>query len=107
MTASFSDRETAFENKFAHDEELRFKVQAKAVKLFGQWTAVQLNLKGAEADSYALAVLDADFEAGGIKDVLAKVQKDLKDGGKEFSSHQLENEFSIHLTAAKKAMMEG
>lgn len=104
---SFSERERAFENKFQHDEELRFRVQAKAVKLFGAWAATQLGLKAAEAEAYAIAVLDADLAKAGVDDAIAKVQKDLADAGKAFTEHQLHNEYTIHLTAAKKAIMEG
>ncbi|MDE1151745.1 MAG: DUF1476 domain-containing protein [Micavibrio sp.] len=107
MSDSFKDREQAFENKFKHDEELRFKVQSKAVKLFGEWAALQQGLKDAAANDYASAVLDADFEEAGVQDVLRKVHADLSAAGKEFTQHQLENEFAIHMTAAKKAIMEG
>jgi len=104
---SFSEREKAFEAKFQHDEELRFRVEAKAVKLFGTWAATQLGLKGDEAETYAAKVLDADMAKAGISDVMDKVQKDFGAAGKSFSDHQLQNEFTIHLTAAKKAVMEG
>jgi len=107
MSDSFKDREQAFENQFKHDEELRFKVQAKAVKLFGAWAALQQGLKDTAANDYANAVLDADFEEAGVQDVLRKVLKDLTAAGKTFSQHQLESEFAIHMTAAKKAVMEG
>src|ERR1700681_4671030 len=105
MSGSFNEREQAFENKFKHDEEVRFKVQAKAVKLFGLWAAGQMGLKGAEADSYALSVLDADFSGHGTTDVLAKVRKDLAAKGKDMTEHHLQNEFNLQLNAAKKAMM--
>ena len=32
---TFDDRQTAFENKFAHDAELQFKVSARRDKLTG------------------------------------------------------------------------
>jgi hypothetical protein len=105
MTASFDDRQKAFENKFKHDEELRFKVQSKAVRLFGLWAAGQLGKKGAEAETYADEVLDADFEEAGIKDVLRKVGKDFAAKGLQMTEHHLENEFNVHLAAAKKAML--
>ena len=33
MSNSFKDRETGFENKFAHDEEMQFKAVARRNKL--------------------------------------------------------------------------
>ena len=37
--SSLNDRENAFENKFAHDEEMKFKAEARANKLLGLWAA--------------------------------------------------------------------
>ena len=39
---TFDDRKNAFEKKFAHDEELRFKAMARRNKLFGLWAAGRL-----------------------------------------------------------------
>ncbi len=59
---TFDKREEAFEKQFAHDEELRFKATARRNKLLGLWAAEKLGLAGAEADSYALSVVMAEFE---------------------------------------------
>ena len=67
---SFDKREEAFEQQFAHDEELRFKATARRNKLLGQWAAEKLGLSGAEAESYAKSVVMADFEEAGDHDVL-------------------------------------
>lgn len=74
---TFDDRETAFEQKFAHDEELRFKVIARRNKLFGLWAAGVMGLEAAAADAYAKEVVMADFERSGDDDVLQKVLADL------------------------------
>src|ERR1700689_5209331 len=71
---TFDKREEAFEQKFAHDEELRFKATARRNKLLGLWAAEKLGLKGSEADSYALSVVMADLESG--HDVAQKIRKD-------------------------------
>jgi hypothetical protein len=73
---SFDKREEAFEQQFAHDEELRFKATARRNKLLGQWAAEKLGLSGAEAESYAKSVVMADFEEVGDHDVLRKIRKD-------------------------------
>ena len=54
---TFDKREEAFEQQFAHDEELKFKATARRNKLLGLWAAEKLGLTGAEADSYALSVV--------------------------------------------------
>ncbi|WP_212525732.1 DUF1476 domain-containing protein [Actibacterium sp. MT2.3-13A] len=77
---TFDDRENAFENKFAHDQEMQFKAQARANKLLGLWAAELMGKTGAEADAYAKEVIHADFEEAGHEDVFRKVSGDL--GGK-------------------------
>ena len=62
---TFDDRKDAFENKFAHDEELRFKAMARRNKLLGLWAAEKLGKSGAEAEEYAKSVVLADFEEPG------------------------------------------
>ena len=57
----FDKREEAFEQRFAHDEELKFKATARRNKLLGLWAAEKLGLSGAEADSYALSIVMADL----------------------------------------------
>jgi hypothetical protein len=79
--ATFDDRKDAFERKFAHDEELRFKATARRNKLLGLWVAEKLGKSGAEADAYAKSVVMADFEEAGDDDVVRKVKKDLEDAG--------------------------
>jgi hypothetical protein len=86
---TFDKREEAFEQQFAHDEELRFKATARRNKLLGLWAAEKLGLKGAEADSYALAVVMADLEAGSDHDVAGKIRKDFAAKGVAQSDHQI------------------
>jgi len=74
---TFDKREEGFEKKFAHDEELRFKANARRNKLLGLWAAEKLGISGDAANAYAKDVVMADFEAGGDNDVLKKVLNDL------------------------------
>ena len=76
---TFDDRETAFENKFAHDEEMKFKAEARRNKLLGIWAAELLGKTGEEADAYAKEVVLSDFEEAGHEDVVRKVAGDLGD----------------------------
>lgn len=78
---TFDNREKAFENKFARDEELRFKATARRNKLLGLWAAEKLGLKGDAAEDYAKSVVKADFAEPGDDDVIAKVLEDLKGAG--------------------------
>ncbi|NOC44783.1 MULTISPECIES: DUF1476 domain-containing protein [Ruegeria] len=74
---TFDERENAFEAKFAHDEEMQFKAQARCNKLLGLWAAEKLGKSGADAEEYAKTVVISDFEEAGHEDVVRKVSGDL------------------------------
>ena len=78
---TFDKREEGFEKKFAHDEELRFKANARCNRMLGMWAAEKLGLTGDAASAYAKEVVMSDFEEGGEHDVLKKVKKDLEAKG--------------------------
>jgi hypothetical protein len=73
---TFDKREEGFEKKFAHDEELRFKANARRNKMLGLWAAEKLGLTGEAANAYAKDVVMSDFEEGGDHDVFKKIRKD-------------------------------
>jgi len=85
---TFNEREEAFEQQFAHDEELKFKATARRNKMLGLWAAEKLGLKGAEADAYALSVVMADLEDT-AHDVASKIRKDFDAKGVAQSDHQI------------------
>ncbi|WP_418592118.1 DUF1476 domain-containing protein [Ponticoccus sp. (in: a-proteobacteria)] len=76
---TFDDRETAFENKYAHDEEMKFRAEARRNKLLGLWAAEMLGKTGDAANAYAVEVVKSDFEEAGHEDVVRKVSGDLGD----------------------------
>ena len=76
---SFKDREKSFEKKFAHDEELQFKVNARRNKYLGQWASQILSYDSEKEKEYIQSVIKADFEEAGDEDVFRKLKVDLKD----------------------------
>ena len=74
---TFDERENAFEAKFAHDEEMQFKAQARCNRLLGLWAAEKMVKSGEDAEAYAKTVVIADFEEAGHEDVVRKVSGDL------------------------------
>lgn len=76
---SMKDREQAFENKYAHDQETKFRIVARRNKLLGQWAGGLLGKS--DVDAYAKEVVASDFEEAGEEDVVRKVAGDLKAGG--------------------------
>src|SRR5690348_5404719 len=89
MSGAFGDREKAFESKWAHDEEMRFKIMARRNKLLGLWAAEQMGISGDEATEYAKSVVRADFEEPGEEDVFRKVHKDFEVKGIARSDHAI------------------
>ena len=87
--STFDKREDGFEKKFVHDEELRFKANARRNKLLGLWAAGLLGKSGADADAYAQEVVASDLKAAGDQDVFDKVRADFDAAGVAQSDHQL------------------
>jgi hypothetical protein len=86
---TFDRREEAFEKKFALDEELRFKANARRNRLFGAWAAEKLGKTGEDAQAYAKTVVMADFLEAGEEDVFRKVRADLEAGGITLSDDEI------------------
>jgi len=100
--STFDDRENAFEAKFAHDEEMQFKAQARANKLLGLWAAEKMGKTGEAAAEYAKEVIKADFEEAGHEDVVRKVLADLGDAS---SADEIRAKMAETLIEAKKQVM--
>ena len=79
--SQFEDRQRAFETKFAHDEEMKFRITARRNRLLGEWAARQMELSEAESEAYAKDVVRSDFEEAGDHDVIRKVLGDLTAAG--------------------------
>jgi hypothetical protein len=85
----FEDRERAFEARFAHDEELRFKALARRDKLLGLWAAEQMGRTGADAEAYARDVVRSDLDEPGDEDVFRKIRADFDQAGVKVSDEEL------------------
>ena len=105
--AQFDDRRDAYENKFAHDEELRFKATARRNKLLGSWAAEKLGRSGPDADTYAKSVMMADFEEAGDGDVLRKVKRDFDDAGLDVPESAIRAKMDALLVEAASAIEAG
>jgi hypothetical protein len=101
------ERERAFEAKFAHDEELKFKVEMRRTKLIAHWAAGVMGMNAAEAQTYATSLIEADFTVAGSEDVKAKLIADFQ--AKNINPHevQLEKKLAELLEVAKTQIMAG
>jgi len=104
--SSFDERKDAFEKKFAHDEELAFKVEARTCKLFGLWAAEQMGISGADADAYAKEVVAANLEEPGFDDVKRKVMPDFAAKNVDVSDHVVDSMLEKYTEEAKIQIME-
>ena len=102
MSGAFEKRQKGFESKWAHDEELRFKVFARRNKLLGLWAAGELGLKAEAADTYAKEVVAADFQKAGDEDVFEKVRDDFAAKGVGVSERLLRAKMTELIETAKK-----
>ena len=75
---TFEDRKKSFEKKFAHDEELQFKVSARRNKYVGEWASNILGYSEDEKKEYIQDVIKSDFAEAGDEDVIRKLKEDLK-----------------------------
>jgi len=105
--SKFDDREKAFENKFARDEELKFKATVRRNKLLGLWAAEQLGLRGEAAEDYAKEVIKSDFEEPGDEDVFRKVQSDFRAKNVDQSDHQIRRTMDELMAEAVKQIEDG
>tara|TARA_Y100000996_G_scaffold383135_1_gene338857 strand:- start:12 stop:320 length:309 start_codon:yes stop_codon:yes gene_type:complete len=96
---SFEDRKKSFEKKFAHDEELQFKVSARRNKYIGQWASKILGYDDEKEKDYVQAVIKADFAEAGDEDVFRKINEDLK--GKDISEEDIRNKMNEFNEKAK------
>lgn len=101
----FDDREKAFEAKFAHDQDMQFRVTARRNRLLGEWAAKVMQLTPEEADAYKKAVVQADFEEAGDEDVIRKVLGDLVSAGSNLDEAAVRQALSEKTAEARRQLM--
>lgn len=102
---TFDDRERGFETKFARDEEIAFRIVARRNRLLGYWAATQMKLTKEEADAYATAVVQADFEEAGDEDVIRKLVSDLTAADVQIDEPAVRRAIEEHTIEARRQLM--
>ncbi|WP_397578872.1 DUF1476 domain-containing protein [Sphingorhabdus sp.] len=103
---TFDNREKAFENKFAHDADLLFKITARRNKLVGQWAAEKMGLTPEETTAYATSVVQADFEEAGDEDVIRKLLGDLTSAGINVDDAMIRAALEDKMVEARRQFIE-
>ncbi len=101
---SFNEREKAQENKYAYEEEIKFKALARAAKLFGQWSAERL---GVPPEAYAEELLGMATSGHTMEEIIHKVQQDSVTHGKSLSADLLIEKFGRCMMEAKQQVLQG
>lgn len=103
---TFDDRERGFETKFAHDQEMMFRITARRNRLLGAWAAKLMGLTAEEADAYGKAVVQADFEEAGDEDVIRKLLGDLTSAGVDIDEARIRAELGEKMIEARRQLLE-
>jgi hypothetical protein len=104
--SQFDDRERAFESKFAHDEEMKFRITARRNRLLGEWAGRQMGLSAVETESYAKDVVRSDFEEAGDHDVIRKVLGDLTAAGVDMDEEKVREALRNKEIEARRQIIE-
>ena len=102
----FDNREHAFEEKFAHDQEIRFRVHAVRNRLLGLWVAERLRLTAAEAEAYATALAQADIARFHDDEIVKRVMGDLLARGERVTDSEIRQQLARLLPLAKARVAE-
>jgi len=96
MSDSFNDREKGYEAKWAHDEELRFRIYSRRNRMLGHWAAEKMGMNSAEADAYAAQIITASDEA-----IFSRIRHDFDAHSVTISDHMIRREMEELLASAK------
>ena len=100
---TFEDRKKSFEKKFAHDEELQFKINARKNKYIAEWVSDVLEFNEDQKKQYIQDVIKADFAEAGDEDVFRKIKSDLI--GKNINDNEIRSKMKELNEKAKSDFM--
>ena len=98
----FNKREKSFEKKFAKDEELKFKVNARSHKYLSEWVSLKLEKNDDDKQNYIQELIKTDMKEVGNEDVFRKVKKDFENSAISMSDSEIRNQMSLALERAKE-----
>lgn len=98
--STFDNREKAYENKFAHDADLKFKAESRRNKYLAEWAAPKLGMTGPAVEEYVKAVRKSDLSAKGDDDVLQKVKADFAAKGVKIADAEIRKAMDDFLAKA-------
>lgn len=104
---TFDKREEGLENRFAHDEQLKFKATARRDRAFGLFIAELLGKSGDDATAYADDVIKSNLAKPGDDDMFEKVRADLDAASVDFSDHLMRKKADELMASAVEGIDKG
>ena len=98
----FDERKKSFENKFARDQELQFKIAARSNKYLSEWVSSKLEKDEDQSKKYLQELIKADMEEAGSEDVFRKVKKDFQIALINIADSEIRNQMESALARAKE-----
>ena len=98
----FQDREKSFEKKFANDQELQFKVQARSSKYLAEFVSLKLGKTEKERQDYIQEIIKADMEEAGSEDVFRKIKKDFQEASISIDDSEIRDQIEKAFSRAKE-----
>ncbi len=95
----FSERERAYEAKFAHDETMLFHAQMKRDKIIGRWAGGILGLSEKETEDYIRALIHLDLQRVDEEDLFFRLKED-------FDQRKIGQSDGVLLIALEAAMQQ-
>ena len=102
MNNKFTEREKGFEKKFAKDEELQFKVQARSNKYLAEFVSKKLGKTKEDEIKYVQEIIKADMEEAGSEDVFRKIKKDFQEASVSIEDSEIRDEIEKAINRAKE-----
>ena len=102
MSNKFTEREKGFEKKFAKDEELQFKVQARSNKYLAEFVSKKLSKTKEDEIKYLQEIIKADMEEAGSEDVFRKIKKDFQEASVNIEDSEIRDQMEKALLRAKE-----
>lgn len=99
--ADMREREKAFETKYALDQEMMFRIEARTAKLFALWLAEQAGMNETDAKEFAASVISANLEEAGFEDVKRAVKPIIDEKNLALSEHAIDSKLEYFMEQAR------
>ena len=102
MSDLLEDREKVLENKYARDEEWRFRADLRAIRLLGFWVANQFGYRNVTAVKYADKISEIYLQERGLPNVINFIEGNFMAKGLVISEEHLKNIFRFYQERIRK-----